>query len=298
MSIPKYPEFKPLSLDMKEEMEFYLKNLPDGVSELSFINLYLFKTKYNYKVSKTDKLLIITGEYKDERFFMTPCCRIDAETAKELLQEYKKWIILSESFLKDNKEVFDLPYIQNLGVEEDRDNFDYVYFRKNLAELPGKDFHKKKTHINKFEKEYSDISIEPLTVENISDAKEILELWARSRDTESLKDSDYHAAAEALEILPRTSMVGIVLYVKKVPVAWTLAEIEADNKTAVCLFEKADASYKGSFQYINYAFAGYLPEYIEFINREQDLGNAGLRQSKMTYRPIKFIKKYRISLDA
>ena len=60
------------------------------------------------------------------------------------------------------------------------------------------------------------------------------------------------------------------------------------------LLKKALASYKGSFQYINYAFAGYLPEYIEFINREQDLGDEGLRQAKMTYKPIKFIKKYRI----
>ena len=89
-------------------------------------------------------------------------------------------------------------------------------------------------------------------------------------------------------------MMGIILYVWDEPVAWTLAEITQKNKTAVILFEKALASYKGSFQYINYAFAGYLPEYIEFINREQDLGDEGLRQAKMTYKPIKFIKKYRI----
>ena len=93
-------------------------------------------------------------------------------------------------------------------------------------------------------------------------------------------------------------MMGIVLYVTGIPVAWTLAEVNPDRKTAVTLFEKADASYKGSFQYINYAFAGYLPEYIEFINREQDLGNEGLRQAKMTYRPVKFVKKYKITLHA
>ena len=238
--------------------------------------------------------MIIIGEYKGESFFITPCCTVDVEITKELLAKYKKWMILSKSFLDNNTNVFNLPFLKELKIEEDRDNFDYVYLRKDLAELKGKDFHKKKTHINKFEKSYDKIKIEPLTLENVEDAKKVLEEWNSTKPDSNPENSDYEAALEALSILSRTSMMGIILYVWDEPVAWTLAEITQNNKTAVILFEKALASYKGSFQYINYAFAGYLPEYIEFINREQDLGDEGLRQAKMTYKPIKFIKKYRI----
>ena len=294
MSIPEYPEFAPISLDMQSEMEFYLKRLPDGISELTFLNLYLFRHNYKYQVAKTEKLLIIIGEDKGESFFITPCCTVDVEITKELLAKYKKWMILSKSFLDNNTNVFNLPFLKELKIEEDRDNFDYVYLRKDLAELKGKDFHKKKTHINKFEKSYDKIKIEPLTLENVEDAKKVLEEWNSTKPDSNPENSDYEAALEALSILSRTSMMGIILYVWDEPVAWTLAEITQNNKTAVILFEKALASYKGSFQYINYAFAGYLPEYIEFINREQDLGDEGLRQAKMTYKPIKFIKKYRI----
>jgi len=35
-----------------------------------------------------------------------------------------------------------------------------------------------------------------------------------------------------------------------------------------------------------------LPRFFIYINREQDLGNKGLRQAKMTYRPSGFVKKY------
>ena len=294
MSIPEYPEFAPISPDMQSEMEFYLKSLPDGISELTFLNLYLFRHNYKYQVTKTEKLLIIIGEYKGKSFFITPCCTVDVEITKELLAKYKKWMILSKSFLDNNTNVFNLPFLKELKIEEDRDNFDYVYLRKDLAELKGKDFHKKKTHINKFEKSYDNIKIEPLTLENVEDAKKVLEEWNSTKPDSNPENSDYEAALEALSILSRTSMMGIILYVWDEPVAWTLAEITQNNKTAVILFEKALASYKGSFQYINYAFAGYLPEYIEFINREQDLGDEGLRQAKMTYKPIKFIKKYRI----
>ena len=102
MSIPQYPEFAPISLDMQSEMEFYLKRLPDGISELTFLNLYLFRHNYKYQVTKTEKLLIIIGEYKGESFFITPCCTVDVEITKELLAKYKKWMILSKSFLDNN----------------------------------------------------------------------------------------------------------------------------------------------------------------------------------------------------
>ena len=35
-----------------------------------------------------------------------------------------------------------------------------------------------------------------------------------------------------------------------------------------------------------------LPETVLYINREQDLGDEGMRQAKMTYRPCGFINKY------
>ena len=147
-------------------------------------------------------------------------------------------MILSKSFLDNNINVFNLPFLKELKIEEDRDNFDYVYLRKDLAELKGKDFHKKKTHINKFEKSYDKITIEPLTLENVEDAKKVLEEWNSTKPDSNPENSDYEAALEALSILSRTSMMGIILYVWDEPVAWTLAEITQNNKTAVILFEK------------------------------------------------------------
>ena len=57
-------------------------------------------------------------------------------------------------------------------------------------------------------------------------------------------------------------------------------------------FEKALDEYKGIYQYLNQSFAESLPRFFTLINREQDLGNEGLRQAKMTYRPCEFVKKY------
>ena len=92
--------------------------------------------------------------------------------------------------------------------------------------------------------------------------------------------------------------IGLILYVQGIPVAWCMAELTVRNTIAVVHFEKARTDFRGSYQYINYAFANSLPEHVLYINREQDLGDEGLRRAKMSYKPERFIKKYRLDKGA
>ena len=292
--IPNYPNSAPITLDMQEDLDSILSKNPDGLSEFSFLNMYLFKDTYNYSVSLCNGELIILGSYHDEPFFACPVAIPPSDVVQSFLKDGMKWALISESFYKEHYDsILNELKDSRLNVEEDRDNFDYLYLTESLAKLEGKDLHKKKTHINKFEKSYTNIKIEELTKYNAKDALKILEEWKKSAE-EHKTDTDYNEALTALSLLKdaRIDIKGIVLYVEDVPVAWTLAELIKD--TALVLFEKALPQYKGGFQYVNYAFAGFLDTDILYINREQDLGDAGLRQAKMTYRPIRFIKKYKV----
>jgi hypothetical protein len=78
-------------------------------------------------------------------------------------------------------------------------------------------------------------------------------------------------------------------------VAYCLGEELALGRSFVIHIEKAvlGEDIKGIYQYINQAFASVLTEKYETINREQDLGNPGLRQAKESYQPIGFVKKYK-----
>lgn len=288
-SIPAYPDFAPISLEMAREMSPYLVRLPDGVSEFSFAGLYLFRKRYDYRVSAFPHCIIVSGERDGSKFFITPCCATGPDVVRELFRGHDKWKLISPDYLAKNREL-----IESLGyqVEEDRENFDYLYLRSELAALSGKKFHKKKNHVNAFELAYPDHSIKPLTVDTRADALEVLESWVSHE--ENPDDTDYRAAKEALELLDQFAMTGLVLYVGGLAVAWTLAETVADGKMVAVHFEKARVEIKGAYQYINYAFAQSLPESVEFVNREQDLGDEGMRQAKMTYRPVGFVEKYRV----
>lgn len=286
-SIPQYPDFAPIDLSMKDSMYPAFNLLKDGISEFTFSNLYLFRHVYDYKVARfPDQGLVISGIKEGKAFFYLPCCLPSKQIFDELAIHHDYMKNLSESQAVQHRiELESRGYI----VNEDRDNFDYLYFRKDLAELTGKEYHKKRNLVNGFISTY-ECEQKPLKKENVADAIAVLEEWKSVKGIEG----DYKAAREGLELFEELGMRGAVYYIQNEPVGWCLGEPLAKGAMFAVHFEKACDRFKGIYQFINQAFAQSLPVYFKLINREQDLGNEGLRQAKMTYRPSGFVRKYRI----
>ncbi len=289
MGIPLFPEWAPITIDMRSELHPGMSLLPDGVSEFTFAGLYLFRRTYNYHVSYLpgDKLAI-SGHKEGKRFFMVPCGLPDDRALWPALFEHHDYLKGMPESYADSQRVD----LERAGyvIEEDRDNFDYLYLRKDLAQLAGKQYHKKRNHVNAFVNTYN-FDESPLTGRNIDGAVSVLEHWHKSREEDV---DDFEAAREALELWHVLDLKGYLVRVDGTPAAYTLGESIAKGRTFVVHFEKAVDGYRGIYQYINKAFASTLPRHFTNINREQDLGNEGLRQAKMTYRPSGFVKKYRV----
>ncbi|MDR1251662.1 MAG: DUF2156 domain-containing protein [Treponema sp.] len=295
MLIPFYPDFVPLDLNLKDNLHPRLSLTPDGVSEFTFSGLYLFRNRYKYRISQeSGGGFIISGEQysrhsdgpeQGKRFFMTPCGAPDSGTLESLFRTHDYWKNISEAVLAPARE-----RLEQDGVEiaEDRDNFDYLYFREDLAKLTGKKYHKKKNLLNQFLNTYTNYEERPLTAALIPRAIEILNRWRRDKG----EDGDFRAAAEALDLFDILKLRGMIYYVEGQPAAYCLGESIAKGKMFAIHFEKAIDEYKGIYQFMNKAFAASLPRFFTYINREQDLGDEGLRQAKMTYRPAGFVKKY------
>lgn len=287
MRIPEYPEFAPVSLEMRDELYPALNLLSDGVSEFTFSGIYLFRRTYGYRVSHlTGKTFLISGEKQGERFFFSPCCVPDNDALKLLYEDHVYLKNMSETQCQSER-----IRLEGAGfsVREDRDNFDYLYNRHDLAELSGKTYHKKRNLVNAFLNSYK-YEQKELDADNVKDAIAVLDAW---RDEKGV-DGDYAAGREALELYETLGMRGAVYYVDGKPAGYALGEPIAKARMFAVHFEKALGSYKGLYQFLNQAFAQALPAYFKFVNREQDLGDEGLRQAKMTYRPVGFVRKYRV----
>jgi hypothetical protein len=280
-----YPDFLPISLDLKADIQAQLQKTPDGVSEFTFANLYLFRKRYDYQLCLSKNgALIITGAHGGEKFFMTPCAMPEQDTLINLATACDYWKDIPASVLAGNE-----AYLAGLGIEvsEDRNNFDYLYLRTDLAELSGKKFHKKRNLVNAFLNAYA-YEAKPLTADLVPDAIKVLDRWRSDKG----EDGDYTAAREALEHFDAFGMQGALYYINGKPGGWCLGEYLAGGAMFAIHFEKGIDEYKGVYQFINQAFADSLPASCVHINREQDLGDEGLRQAKMTYRPVDFVRKY------
>ncbi|MBF0301746.1 MAG: DUF2156 domain-containing protein [Desulfamplus sp.] len=298
--IPFYPESIEIHLDLRNTLHPMLQKLPDGISEFTFANLYLFQKSHQYKISKIHKdgcnneseLFIITGcdrvanSSQLEKFFMLPFGIPEQPFLDTLFKDHTTFKCASESQSQ---------LLLNMGYEifEDRDNFDYLYKRENLADLPGRHYHKKRNLIKAFVNNHN-YEGRPLLEEYLPDALKILDEWRDSRIENGSDDGDYSAAKEALEKSELLQLCGGIYYVEDEPVAYSLGEELACGKSFVIHFEKAVNGYKGLWQFVNQAFASIITEHYETINREQDLGDEGLRHAKLSYHPTDFVKKYKI----
>jgi hypothetical protein len=284
--IPAFPEWTPISLSQKDVLHPALLSGVDGVSEFTFSNLYLFRQRYDYKLSSLgENNFIISGGLNGKKFFSTPFAAPPREVLEELFATHDYWKNIPESIVNERG-----AEIESYGVTltEDRDNFDYLYLREDLAKLSGKKYHKKRNLVNAFSLSYPDHSFTPLTRELLGEAQAVLEIWRIDKEEEG----DYIAASEALSLFDTLELEGAIFYVEGRPVGWSLGEKVAGGKSFALHFEKGVDYFKGVYQWINQASAESLPESIMYINREQDLGDEGLRQSKETYRPCGFVKKW------
>jgi hypothetical protein len=282
--IAEYPDSSEVSIDMRPVLHPKFQVLADGISEFTFANIYLFHRTHNYRISRLeDGLFVITGRDKENPFFMLPFGLPDENVIRELFNNHH---VMKAASGRQAEILATMGY----SICEDRDNSDYLYSREDMVNLTGRKFHKKKNLLNMFIRN-NEYQAKPLLEEYRDDAMQILERWNNQHD----EPNDFLAAKEALEKMWPLQLCGGIFYIDRQPAAYCLGEELSLGESFVIHFEKAvlGENSRGVYQYINQAFASILPEKYKTINREQDLGDPGLRQSKMSYNPLEFVKKYK-----
>ena len=284
--------FKPIELGDKEILGRYIDGDGEFSCESAFINLFVWQESYkNMWATEDGQLIIKSGEGKDTVFRLP--FGDDFHKGIELIREYtgekypKFWV-------QDGKRLDELEDFLGADYElcEERDAFDYVYLRENLATLSGKKYHGKRNHISAFSKQYN-WEYRPITEENISNIKRCAELWY---DENSYK-SNRHMICEKngiVTVLDNMKLLGAkggAIYADGNAVAFTVGS-PINGEVYDIHFEKALKQYDTAYSVINREFAKNELSDYKYINREDDLGLEGLRKAKLSYRPEMFVKKY------
>ena len=177
----------------------------------------------------------------------------------------------------------------------ERDSFDYVYDIERLTELRGKKLQAKRNHCNRFEADFPEWRVLPLTRELLPRCRAFTEAWYRSHYTHNQDFSgERRAISTAFDHFDELHMEGIALETSEGVVAFSMGNRIREDTFDVN-FEKARADINGAYPMVNREFARCIHEkypQIRFLNREDDMGIAGLRQAKESYFPDILLEKF------
>lgn len=301
-------DFKSIKIDCKAEIDEFLSKSSYIGSEGTFFVLYCWRYLYNFQYTIDEKFLFIKVKFHDRISYLLPIGEDNSEeknSTKEAIEKIIKdaeaqnvpFYILAAD--EDSKALLEHIYPDRFNFYEDRNNSDYVYNQKDLELLEGKKLHAQRNHVNKFKILYPDYKVETITEKTYNECLAMNIEWCKVNgiDTDSVcKGNNYELCAvnQAFANYKALGCKGILIRVNDRVIAFTLGS-ERNKDVFVTHFEKALYEYDGAFKVINQEFAKTLFDY-KFINREEDLGDEGLRRAKMSYHPTFMVIKYNIEL--
>ncbi|MGL5209507.1 DUF2156 domain-containing protein [Cetobacterium sp.] len=281
-------DWKKLTIDSREELQKFLKNKFE-TSDMNFTNLFLWSFSENIQYTVENEILYIKGFYEGNEYYFSPVSKDDnkdkmIDAVKKIKEKNGKILFIPEIYKEFLKEDF--------IVTEERDSFDYIYLQEDLAELKGRKFSSKKNKINKFKKTYN-FTYEKISRENIEGIRIFQRKWTENRKEDTIIVSETMGIEELLNNYEILELRGGVIKVDGKIVAYAIGEKLTENMGVIHI-EKGIFDYQGSYQMINMYVAKEEFSDVKLMNREDDFGSLGLREAKLSYQPIEFIKKYSI----
>lgn len=292
-------DFKPITIDDKEVITSFTLPSPLRNCDLAFSNMCSWRFLYlsEYAVYKNFLLIRFYIEEKNRKriAYMRPIGNGDFRDALLQLEE-DSWQhghpLLMLGVTPISKDLLEEAFPGEFSYIPERDYFDYIYLREDLATLKGKKFQAKRNHVNKFKKQYA-YEYEPLTAELVLECLEFEAKWYKANrtddDQEELTD-ERKSMIFALNHFKELNLLGGAIRIDHKLVAFTFGS-PINQDTFGVHVEKADTDYDGAYSIINQEFASRIPEQYVYVNREEDLGIPGLRKAKLSYNPTILLPK-------
>ena len=296
--ISSFPNFDLLSIEHSEEIKkrtcIFLP-----YSDYTFLSLWCWNDQGKCRISTlNDNLVIQFSDYISQQIFLSFLGKNQfTATAKSLL-EYaveKDFMNCLQLVPEDN---FSQENEQDFRIHEDLNNHDYVYEIEKLTIMQGKNYRAHRNFINRFHKRYlwfsqvMDLS-SPETWEKIQQLQKTWEALKLENNNMSVT-ADILALEKLRHIASDFPLVAIGVYVDDKLSGYTINELNHGGY-ATNLFENADNRFVGIFRVLKQETAKQLREMgYQYWNHQQDWGLEGLHQSKKSFLPSRYLKKYKV----
>ncbi|HNW45706.1 MAG TPA: phosphatidylglycerol lysyltransferase domain-containing protein [Elusimicrobiales bacterium] len=178
---------------------------------------------------------------------------------------------------------------------------DYIYGTRDLAELAGHKYSKKRNLIAQFRKNTAalrKVEVQPITAKNSGLCLSVLDRWSHDPEAGArleMLNCERKAIIAALNNLAPLGLLGVLVQIDGEVCGFALGS-RLSRDTFVLNFEKALDNFKGLYQFLDNELAKSLPANYVFINKESDLELPGLAKAKESYYPVRKERSYTLTL--
>lgn len=293
--------FNDLKLEDQSTISGFFHQGQYNNSECTFTNLYIWRNCYQVQWAIVENFLLIKPTLGEDTWVLPPygdyqkhdITLVINELAAYFAQIGKPFVI--KAVTAEYEAALERYAPGQFTFCEERDLEDYLYKGDDLRLLKGRKYHSKRNHLSNFSRNYPDAVYERMTVDMIPEVKEFLNWWCEQKECSQghLEEGlvcEREAIEEALAVFGELPYKAAVIRVNGAIEAFTMGEL-VNDQTVVIHVEKANGSINGLYGAINQQFLlNEWPE-VEYVNREEDTGDEGLRKAKLSYNPIELIKK-------
>lgn len=283
------PTFKPLTAGDMPMLASFFKRYPSRSCDFSIGGTLMWADYYNYERAIYNGTLFIRGKDPVSGTTIYYCPVGDMEI-EECIRMISAW----SGRNKDLKIL--IPYESEpssiTDVRTDPDLKEYLYPVERFLHFSGKKMEKKRNHLNYFLNNFPEAVIEPISEAN---CKELSEFTVRFSATHEDSFLFRYENSQVLRVLDNFDMFpfeGIAIRLYGRIIGYSFGEKIGD--TFFVHVEKGDTGYRGVYQ----AIASFMSRTVHdrypdvvYLNREEDMGDESLRQSKESYHPSVLIEK-------
>lgn len=288
-------EFKNIELKDKKWIDGCMKASDFQGCEYAFTSAYIWRNSYHTQVAHVDGMCCFrTGDNGNFRYTYPIGNKNEKETIKKLMFDAKEhgFQFVLRGITEEQISKLEQWFPNQLEFKLQRDESDYIYTVEKLSNLAGKKLHGKRNHIKRF-KDCKDWEYQDISAHNMELCRKMNQEWFDKYVTE--KDAslleEVQAIKEAFDHFEELGLHGGLLIREGKAVAYTIAE-PLNSNTYVIHIEKAFYEIQGAYPMINQQFVLHNCQEYKYVNREEDMGEEGLRKAKLSYYPDILLDKY------
>lgn len=288
-------EFKKLEFSDLELIRGYYEEYTNRTCDRTMGGSFMWRDYFHTMYAIVEKTLVMKCIKDGETVFCFPMGK-QVELALSEIEKYCREQGIAPEFVSlsaDEMESLKKRY-PDATIIENRDWSDYLYLTTDHANFAGRKFTTQRNHINKFLKNYENWEFKLIDKSTLPDVRvfysDYEERFAKS-DATAMEEQE--KTNEVLDKYYEYGFVGYALYVEHKVVGFAIGEIIGD--VMFIHVEKADKAMDGVNTMLVMQFAKAFEGKVKYLNREEDVGDMGLRYSKTKYRPIDMVYKYEVN---